>query len=96
MSIRRGNMQVHPVRWIFIKSPIPRQPYRQVRKIYEVELSNTVAGTTEKIDKEKLLKARERTRKVLIQKQRKEAFQNLIVITVLLAISVLVVLFLLK
>ncbi len=91
MSLRRGNMQVHPVQSIFIKSPIPKQPYRQIRKIYETELSNSIADSSIEIDGQKLLEARERTRKILTQKQRKEALQNLLAIIILLSVSIILV-----
>ena len=96
MNNRRRNIQVHPVRWIFIKSPIPNQPYSQIRKIYEVELQNLTPKKNQEIDKQKLLELRIKTKKVLKQKQRKESLLNILTIIVLLIMSTILVYFLIK
>jgi hypothetical protein len=58
-------MQVGPVRWIFIKSPIIRQPYTQIRKFYELELANAKAKHLSELEKTELILLREKTKKVL-------------------------------
>lgn len=89
-------MQVHPVRWIFIKSPIPRQPYTHIRKIFEIELANSKSKNLSELEKEELIKIRERTRLILKQKQRKEATQNIVALSAVMVTAIIIVYFLLK
>jgi hypothetical protein len=70
-------MQIGPVRWIFIKSPTVRQPYTSIRKIYKIELANSKAKNLSDLEQQELLALREKTKKILYKKKRKEVFQNL-------------------
>jgi uncharacterized membrane protein YbhN (UPF0104 family) len=85
-------MQIGPVRWIFIKSPVSRKPFTQIRKLYEVELANSKAKNLSDLEKKELLAVRERTKQVLIKKKRKEVFQSLISLIIVLAVAVVLVL----
>lgn len=89
-------MQVGPIRWIFIKSPIPRQPYTHIRKIFEIELANSKSKNLSELEKKELIKIRERTRLILKQKQRKEATQNIVALSAVMVTAIIIVYFLIK
>ena len=89
-------MQVVPIRWIFIKSPIPRQPYSHIRKLYEVELSNTKSKYLSDLEKKKLLSIRENTKRILIQKKKKEIRNSVFTLLGIMAVAILIVYFIIK
>ena len=89
-------MQVGPVRWIFIKSPINRQPYTHIRRFYELELANTKAKHLSELEKTELLLLREKTKRVMKQKKRKELIGSIIILVIILLGSTLLVYFLIK
>jgi len=92
----RRNIEVGPVRWRFIKSPSPREPYKNIKKLYQVELSNLRAKTISDLDKNEILEIRERTRKTLKKKYKKELFQSSLSLFILIALSIILVWLLIK
>ena len=86
-----NNIQVGPVRWIYIKSPIPRQPYTHIRRIYEIELANSKSKNLSDLEKSELIKIKDKTRLSLKRKQQKEASQNIIISTIIMIIAILIV-----
>ncbi|MDG1476028.1 MAG: hypothetical protein P8Q14_02680 [Vicingaceae bacterium] len=95
MSSRR-NIEVGPVRWKFIKSPSPREPYKNIKKLYQVELSNLRAKTISDLDKNEILKIRKRTRETLRKKYKKELLQSSLSLFILIALSIILVWLLIK
>lgn len=89
-------MQVGSIRWIFIKSPVPHQPYTHIRKLYEVELATSKANCLSDLEKTELLKLREKTKRILIRKKRKEAINSIIVLTTIMIVAVIFVYFIIK
>lgn len=95
MSARR-NIEVGPIRWKFIKLASPREPYKNIKKLYEVELSNLRIKNISDLDKDEILKIRARTKSVLKKKYRKELIQNISSLSVIIISAIILVWFLVK
>tara|TARA_B100000809_G_scaffold266808_1_gene331812 strand:- start:7667 stop:7954 length:288 start_codon:yes stop_codon:yes gene_type:complete len=92
----RRNIEVGPIRWKFIKSASPREPYKNIKKLYEVELSNLRIKNISDLDKDEILKIRARTKSVLKKKYRKELIQNISSLSVIIISAIILVWFLVK
>lgn len=88
---RGGTPVIGPVRWIFIKFPTPRIPYSQIKKIYELELSNFNRGHLSDLEKLELLKIRKKTKTILAQKKRRKIIESSIVFIILIGTSSLII-----
>ena len=86
-------MQLNPVRWNFIKSPTTRKPYKLIRKLLEKELANTKSNTLSDLDNNQMIEIREKTKKNITHKIKKEYYERLITIGIILLISVTIVYF---
>ena len=95
MGRRSSVPQVGPARWNFIRSPIPRQPYSHIRKLYEIELQNSKSNRISDLDKDEIAKIREKTRLILKQKQQKETIQSIIFLIVIIGLASILLYFLL-
>ena len=95
MSARR-NIEVGPVRWKFIKSPSPREPYKNIKKLYEVELANSKIKCLSDLNKSEILQIKQKTRSILKKKYQKELRLNIISFSVILLIAILGIWILIK
>tara|TARA_R110001592_G_scaffold195524_2_gene443198 strand:- start:543 stop:812 length:270 start_codon:yes stop_codon:yes gene_type:complete len=89
-------MQIGPIRWIFIKSPSPHQPFTHIRKLYNVELVNFKSKHISELEKKELLVLREKTKKILLQKKRKEMINSIIILAGIMISAIIFVYFIIK